>query len=235
MDERTIGILGGMGPEATSDLFLRIIRATPAKRDQDHYRTIIYSDPKIPDRTAAILGGGPDPVPEMLMAARVLEGAGADFIIIPCNTAHHFIEELRRGLGVPVLNMIELTAERIARDHPGVRRAGLLASTGTVKSGTYERAFGEKGIGVLAPPEGLQERVMEAIYDQIKAGDLGEGERILHDAGRRLEGMGADAVICGCTEVSLVLKEGDLDVPVVDPMQVLAEAAVEAASGKTQI
>ena len=91
MSEKTIGILGGMGPEATADLFYRIVKATPVERDQDHPRTIIYSNSKVPDRTPAIAGEGESPLPEMLMAARSLEGEGADFLIIPCNTAHYFI------------------------------------------------------------------------------------------------------------------------------------------------
>ena len=113
MGEKIIGILGGMGPEATADLFYRIIRSTPVKRDQDHPRTIIYSNSKVPDRTAAILGKGPSPLPEMTMAATKLEKTGADFIVIPCNTAHYFIEELRKEIDIPILDMIELTAKTI--------------------------------------------------------------------------------------------------------------------------
>ena len=113
-----------MGPEATADLFYRIIRATPVEKDQDHPRTIIYSNSKVPDRTPAVMGKGESPVYEMLMAGKKLEEAGADFLIIPCNTAHYFIEDLRAGLTIPVLNMIELTAEKIARDASAIKKAG---------------------------------------------------------------------------------------------------------------
>ncbi|GAH53208.1 unnamed protein product, partial [marine sediment metagenome] len=110
MPEKIIGILGGMGPEATVDLFHKIIKFTPAKKDQDHFRIIIDNNPKIPDRTAAILGKGEDPLPALQETARNLEKAGVDFIIIPCNTAHYFLPQIQKSVNIPVLNMIEETA-----------------------------------------------------------------------------------------------------------------------------
>ena len=151
MDEKIIGILGGMGPEATADLYYRIIRATPAKKDRDHPRTIIYSNTKVPDRTAAIIGEGPSPLGEMVTAGAALEQAGADFLIIPCNTAHFFIDDLRAKLGIPVLDMIELTAEAFVDRLPDARSAGLIATDGTVKSGIYERRFSDKGVDIVVP------------------------------------------------------------------------------------
>jgi aspartate racemase len=231
MCEKTIGILGGMGPEATADLYYRIVKATPVKRDQDHPRTIVYSNTKVPDRTPAITGGGETPLPEMLMAARSLEVAGADFLVIPCNTAHHFIEELRSELGIPVLHMIEMTAGYVARDYPDARMIGLIATDGTMSSGIYERFFGEAGMEVLVPEADLQSCTMDAIYEHIKKGDLETGKKISLDVAQNLMGRGAELVICGCTEISLVLKDGDIVVPVVDPMQVLAEVAVRVGRG----
>ena len=109
--EKIIGILGGMGPNATADLYLRIIRATPAKTDQDHLRVIIYSNPKVPNRSTAIIGSGQSPLPELIMAGRKLEESGADFIIIPCNTAHYFLQDLQKELGIPVLDMIRISSK----------------------------------------------------------------------------------------------------------------------------
>ena len=232
MAEKIIGILGGMGPEATADLFFRIIRVTPAQRDQDHVRTIIYSNSKVPDRTAAILENGPSPVPEMLRAAKALEEAGADFLIMPCNTAHHFIDELRTGVDIPILHMIELTAQRVLDDLPSVERVGLIATDGTVKSGIYHRSFSKIGVEIITPAESLQKKAMKAIYEHIKTGDLQEGGEILLGVANHLVGNGTQAVLCGCTEVSLVLKDGDISVPVIDPLQILAETAVQAALGK---
>ena len=231
MGEKIIGILGGMGPEATADLFYRIIRATPVKRDQDHVRTIIYSDSKVPDRTPAILGEGEDPVPEMLVAGRALEGAGADFLIIPCNTAHHFIDRLREKLGIPILHMIEMTAEMVKNKMPRIKKAGLIASDGTLKSGIYDRFFNKVGVDILAPSEEMQKEAMKAIYEHIKRGNLEDGRDIVMKISEGLMEGGADMVICGCTEISLVLKDGDIAVPVIDPMQVLAEIAVQVGLG----
>ena len=232
MKEKIIGILGGMGPEATAELFMNIIRATPAKKDQDHIRVIIDSNSKIPDRTSAIMGKGPSPLPEMVRTAENLEKAGVDFIIIPCNTAHYFYEELSKSIRVPILNMVELTAQTIHKKFSGIRRIGLIATTGTVKSGIYHRALGKYGFEALCPSQRLQDRVMEAIYSHIKTGRISEGKETITSVASELVKGGAEAVICGCTEVSLVLKEGDIPVPVVDPLQILAKTAVTMALGR---
>jgi aspartate racemase len=226
LSEKIIGILGGMGPEATADLYLRIIKATPAKRDQDHPRVIVYSNSKVPDRTAAILGTGPSPMPELIRAGKRLEESGADFIIIPCNTAHYFIDQLQKELRVPILHMIRLSAARARGSYPKAKKAGLLATDGTVKSGLYKAAFAEVEIEIIEPTSEGQAEVMKAIYQCIKAGNLLDGGLLLRSVANDLITGGAEMIICGCTEVSLVLKQGDLSVPVLDPLQVLAEAAV---------
>ncbi|HDL85860.1 MAG TPA: amino acid racemase, partial [Candidatus Acetothermia bacterium] len=151
MTERTIGILGGMGPEATVELFRRIIALTPAKRDQDHLHVLIDSNPKIPDRTAAIRGQGESPLPLLIAAAKNLERAGADFIIIPCNTAHHWLHELREIISIPIIDMIGQTAERVASQQSSAQWIGLLSTEGTLRSGLYQNAFASRGIALLVP------------------------------------------------------------------------------------
>jgi len=235
LSEKIIGILGGMGPEATADLYLRIIKATSAKKDQDHPRVIIYSNSKVPDRTAAILGTGLSPMPELIRAGKRLEEAGADFIIIPCNTAHYFIEQLQKELRVPIFHMIKLSAEKAKKGYPKVKRAGLLATDGTVKSGLYKSAYANAGIETVEPSTEGQAEVMKAIYQCIKAGNLIDGGLLLRGVANDLISAGAEMIICGCTEVSLVIKEGDLTVPVLDPLQVLAEAAVAEALQKRHV
>ena len=231
MGEKIIGILGGMGPEATADLFLRIIKATPVKRDQDHPRIIVYSNSKVPDRTPAIIGDGESPLPEMLMAASRLEKAGADFLIMPCNTAHHFIQELRDGIAIPILHMIAMTANHSAEAFPKSKKVGLIATNGTLKSEIYERFFRKVGMEILVPTEKLQQKVMNAIYNHIKLGDLQIGREVSLNVAKQLIDQGADLIVCGCTEISLVLKNGDIDVPVIDPMQILAEISVKVGIG----
>ncbi len=228
--EKIIGILGGMGPEATADLFYRILRATPVEKDQDHFRIIIDSNSKIPDRTAGISGAGQSPLPSMLETGRNLVNSGVDFIIMPCNTAHYFHNELEQLLRVPVLHMIKLSAKHVKDNYPDVKRVGLQATDGTIASKLYHDAYAEYGIEVIVPEESSQRAVMDAIYLDIKTGNLENGGKKLKKVASELISTGSDAVICGCTEVSLVLHDGDLSVPVVDPLQVLAEEAVRHAS-----
>jgi aspartate racemase len=229
LGEKTIGILGGMGPEATADLFLRIIRATPVKRDQDHFHVIIDSNAKIANRTPAILGTGPSPFPLILETGKTLEKAGVDFLIMPCNTAHYFHAQLQEQLGIPMLHMIRLSVEHITENYPLVKKVGLLATDGTIASKLYLNEYMEQGIETLIPSNESQQDVMDAIYKYIKTGNLKEGGVLLLRVAGELIEAGADAVICGCTEVSLVLHDGDLSLPVVDPLQVLAEEAVKLA------
>jgi aspartate racemase len=228
--EKIIGILGGMGPEATADLFLRILRATPVERDQDHFRIIIDSNSKIPDRTAGITGAGPSPLPSMMETGRNLVKAGVDFIVMPCNTAHYFHNELEQLLRVPVLHMIKLSAKHVKENYPDVKRVGLQATNGTLANKLYHDAYAEYGIEVITPDDVSQKTVMDAIYLDIKTGTLEDGGIKLKNVADELIESGSEAVICGCTEVSLVLHDGDLSVPVVDPLQVLAEEAVRYAS-----
>lgn len=231
MKEKIIGILGGMGPEATAELFCRIIRATPAKKDQSHLRVIIDNNPKIPDRTEAIVSGGPSPLPAIVKTAKNLEKAGADFVVMPCNTAHYYFEDLKKSIGLPVLNMIELTAEAIKKGFPNTKKVGIIATTGTVKTKIYDRALETIGVELIYPTEELQNKIMEAIYDNIKSGRIKEGKKIILKVIGYLIQRGSNLVISGCTEVSLVLKNISLPVTIIDPLQILSEAAVAAALG----
>ena len=163
MADKVIGILGGMGPEATLDLFGKIIAATPAARDQDHLRVVIDSNPKVPDRTAAIVAGGESPVPAMTAGIRALQRAGADFVVIPCVSAHAFIDELQAA-GLPILSMFAATVDYIRERHPAIRTVGLLATTGTLRAGRFAAELGRAGIRVLEPEAADQERIMAAIY-----------------------------------------------------------------------
>ncbi|MGB6370168.1 MAG: amino acid racemase [Atribacterota bacterium] len=229
MPEKIIGILGGMGPEATIDLFYKIIKFTPAEKDQNHLRIIIDNNPKIPDRTAAILGKGKDPLPALQETAKNLEKAGADFIIIPCNTAHYFLPLIQESVKIPILNMIEEAAEETQQRIPQIQKVGLLASIGTYKTEIYHQQFKKFNIEVISPEEKDKEEVMKAIY-AVKAENLSEGikKNILKIA-QKLIDKGAEAIIAGCTEIPLILKEGDISVPIIDPTQVLAKAAVQKA------
>jgi aspartate racemase len=232
MTEKTIGILGGMGPEATLDLFGKIIANTPAAKDQDHLRVIIDSNPRVPDRTAAILRGGESPVPLMAAGVEALQRAGADFVVIPCVSAHFFLEELRRRVSLPVISMFDVTAEYIRRAHPGLTSVGLLGTSGTVAGGRFQDRLAQDRIDTLAPGPDDQKRVMAAIYDIKNTGPVRSRSAIgndLREVAGRLVAAGAQGIVLGCTEIPLVLKSGDLDVPVFDTLALLARAAIVAA------
>ena len=168
--DKTVGIFGGMGSESTAHFFSKVIRNTPVKKDQDHLHIIIDNNSNVPDRTLAILGQGESPVEEAQKSIHTLESAGAEIIAIPCNTIHYYYSELQDSTHVPILNTISETASYISDTYPAIRKIGLLATTGTLKSRLYHEAI--EDTEVLTPNDELQEKVMNAIYGEkgIKAG-----------------------------------------------------------------
>jgi aspartate racemase len=230
LGKKTIGILGGMGPEATADLFYRIIKTTPVERDQDHFHVIIDSNPNIEDRTPAITGSGPSPLPLMIESGKNLEVAGSDFLIMPCNTAHFFYDDLQKELGVPLLHMIKLCVDYTSIKYPRVKKVGLLATDGTIASKLYHDAYKNKGIVTITPSNESQSHVMDTIYKSIKKGNLEKGKEVLLRVANELIDVGIDALVCGCTEVSIVLNNSDMCLPLIDPLQILAEEAIKIAS-----
>jgi aspartate racemase len=236
MSQKIIGILGGMGPEATIDLFTKIVKGTKVRKDQDHLRIFIDNNPKIPDRTKAIQGKGPSPLGPLVQSAKKLEKAGADFLVIPCVTAHHYYESLRRRIKIPILHLVEETVKYTRTQLKGVHKIGLIATTGTVHTGLFQRAFDEIDITLVLPTADIQKkRVMEAIYGKkgIKAIGPSEGSRrLIVEASQTLIDRGVQAILAGCTEVPLVLKEGDLPVPVIDPLAIVAGASIKRAGAK---
>lgn len=228
---KTVGILGGMGPAATVDLFNRIVVATPARQDQDHIPIVIFNDPAIPDRSRAILEDGEDPLPRMAEGIARLVSLGVDLIAIPCNTAHHYLPELQASTPVPILDMIALSAQVCSRLN-GVKRVGIMATAGTLAVGLYQRQLQSYGLACVEPDEENTAVMMSAIYGDggIKSGSATRTARTkLLGVGESLIGNGADALILGCTEIPLVMRDGDLPVPIVASNQVLAEAVVASA------
>jgi aspartate racemase len=236
MSEKIIGILGGMGPEATIDLFTKIVKETKVKKDQDHLRILIDNNPKIPDRTLAIQGKGPSPLTQLVRSAKVLEKAGADFIVIPCVTAHYYYESLQKRIKIPILHIVNETVKYIQNRLKGIHKIGLIATTGTVQTHLFQKSFSQIGIELVLPSSEVQEKwVMEAIYGKGGIKAIGPSEcskRLILEASEKLIHQGAQGIIAGCTEIPLVLKEGDLPVPVIDPISILAQAAIVKARGR---
>jgi aspartate racemase len=230
MREKIAGIIGGMGPEATVDLMARVIRATPARDDADHIRMLVDNNPKVPSRIKALIEGtGESPVPCLVDMARRLEAWGADFLAIPCNTAHFYLEEIRSAVKIPVLDMIALTVERVARENPGIRKVGVLAAVAVLKTGLYAKAFGRRGVGVAYPPADAQSRLMAAIRT-IKTGRYGAEETdALKAAAEHLAAENTQALIVACTELSVIGHALDPEIRICDASQVLAEEIVRQA------
>lgn len=242
---KVIGILGGMGPEATLDCFGKIIKNTPAKTDREHIRVVIDSNPGIPDRIAAILSDGESPVQALVAGCRGLEKAGADFIIIPCVTVHFFLPQIQAGSPLPVLSIIDAVADVIQRDFHETKTVGLLGTVATVESGLFQKRLARETIDTLVPDSAQQSKIVAAIKD-IKdtrpsrtqseiTNDLVEAARSLID--RKPDG--ADAIIAGCTEIPLALGQEHLPVPYFDSLTILARAAIRFAGripiGKNQL
>lgn len=230
MEKKVIGIIGGMGPLATADLFQKIVLHTRAASDQEHLHILIDNNTDIPDRTAAILRGGENPLPQMVKSAKWLEAGGAGCLIMPCNTAHYYHAQLQSQVHIPVLNMIELTCRAMA--DRGISRAGLLATTGAVQSGIYQEVFRRGGVSLLAPEEGEQEEVMGLIYDGVKAGRAAYDTAPVLRAVRRLFDEGAEVMILGCTELPLAVQLYGMDFPAIDPTLELAKGAIRFAGGE---
>lgn len=227
--EKTIGILGGMGPEATLDCFAKIIKNTPAQTDQEHLRVVIDSNPKVPDRTAAITGKGESPVSILVAGCLSLQRAGADFIIIPCVSAHFFLEEVQEQVNIPILSIYETVSDIIANDHPQIKTIGLMGTTGTISGGLFQKRLAADGIKTIAPDENQQSKVMAAIYDIKNSQAPRSKEEITSDlvvAAESLISKGARGIVAGCTEIPLALSQDHLPVPYFDALTILARAAI---------
>lgn len=224
--KKTIGILGGMGPMATADLFQKITALTDANRDNDHIRIYIDSNASIPDRTAAILEGGADPVPAMADSLRKLESCGADCVIMPCNTAHYFLPRLEVLTKLPFLSMIQAAAGACRRRFPG-KTAAILATKGTLSAGLYQEALAAEGVAFLVPEARERAALMEVIYQGVKAGASPERYReAFCSVTDGLTRRGADCFVLACTELPLAVRSLGLDLPCVDPTGELAKAAI---------
>jgi aspartate racemase len=228
---KTVGVLGGMGPAATVHFLQALLAATGATRDQDHLRVLVDNNPHLPDRNRAIAGEGPSPGPQLATMARGLERAGAQLLVMPCNTAHAFQAEIEAAVTAPFLSIVDVTVDAVLRAQPNAGRVGLLAAPGALRAGLYQRAFAARGIDTVAPAGALYEQLRALIY-AVKAGDLGPGTRAgMQGVARGLAGEGAEALVAACTEVPLVLTAAESPVPLIDCTAELAAATVIAARG----
>jgi len=230
---RTIGILGGKGPEATSELFRLIIANTPITVEEDHLRIIIDNNPQIPKPALGITGEGEDPTLALVETAQNLERAGAAFIVIPCNSAHYFIDAIRCAIGIPIVNIMEETITTVQSS--GCRCVMLLATSGLIKSGIYQKALTEAGIEVLQPDDDEQAELWRGT---LLFKDKNEKAPLRATVSRiigRLGDAGAAGTVLGCTDIPPALSDMNFSIPIFNTLEILAKAAVrEATQTKAQ-
>lgn len=223
------GVLGGLGPEATLDFYARVLERTAARTDQEHLHLIINSNPKVHDRNDAVAGTGPSPGPQLAVMAAALERAGADFLVMVCNTAHAFQAEILQATALPFVSIINETVREALRRQPDVQCAGLLAASGCLDARLYQTAFAEHGVSTLQPD---RELFMDLLY-RIKSGDTsGEVRDEMKQLALTLLSAGADVIIAACTEVPLVLAQTDLAVPFISSTDALADATITYGQGR---
>ena len=222
----TLGVMGGMGPLATADFLAKLAQATPVTVEQQHLRVLVDSNPKVPDRIQAIAGTGVSAGPALAEMAAGLERAGADFLVMACNTAHVFEAEIRAAVSIPFASIVDEASDECMRAHAGMRRVGLLATPACIASGLYQRALERNGLRAIVLNE-ADEAAFLAVLRAIKLAGVSRDLRIaMKRLAEALVVGGAEVVVAGCTEVPLVLDAVDLAVPLLDATANLARRCV---------
>ena len=230
--QKTAGVLGGMGPEATVDFMAKVIALTDASSDQDHVRMLVDHNPHVPNRQDAILRGGQNPGPVLADMAAGLETSGADFLVIPCNTAYVYQDAILAATHIPLISIIGVSIAAAQESAPGAERIGLLATDGCLRSGIYQSGLEAAGLAAELPTAEELQQLM-ALVKTIKAGKQTEAtSRAMADLAQALVSRGAGTIIAGCTEIPLVLNEAAVSVPLVSSTDTLAEITVKLATGE---
>lgn len=221
---KKLGVIGGLGPIATAYFYELIIRMTNAKKDQEHMEMLIYSKPAIPDRTEYILGRSKDnPVYPMQEIGKALVELGAEYIAIPCITAHYFYDKLSESIPVPMIHIVKETALHL-KQH-GIQRVGIMATEGTISSMLFQNELERIGITPMIPSKEKQNMVTHLIYQNVKANLPIEIDKFKLVADE-LFSNGAEVIILGCTELSLIKRDFDIGAGYIDAMEVLAMRSI---------
>jgi len=230
--QKIVGVLGGMGPDATVDFMAKVVARTKAKHDQDHVRMLVDHNPHVPNRQKAILSGGEDPGPVLGAMAAGLEALGADFLVIPCNTAYVFEDAILAATSVPLISIITESIVAVRDNAPAADSIGLLATDGCLRAGIYQAGIEAAGMTAILPTAPELDEAMTLI-NLIKSGRQDERTAAaMSDLAAALVSRGADAIIAGCTEIPLVLGEGDVSVPFISSTDALALKTVKLAAGE---
>jgi len=226
---RVVGVLGGMGPDATVDFMAKVIALTPADKDQDHIHMLIDHNPTVPNRQTAILAGGEDPGPVLAQMAKRLEAAGADMLVIPCNTAYVFASSVKEAVDIPLISIIDVTIDAILQHDSSIRNVGILATDGCLQAGVYQDALQKRSLTPVLP-DGDELAELMALINGIKAGDKSATIAAkMRDRANALVSRGAEAIVAGCTEIPLVMDASMLGVLLVSSTDALAAETVRRA------
>ncbi len=232
---KVAGVLGGMGPGATIDFMSKVLSLTPAESDQDHVRMLVNHNPAVPDRqvdTATQRSAVQQALAEM---AQGLESAGADFLVMPCNTAHGFLDLALEKVSIPFVNIVAESVQSIREEEPEAASVGILATDACLKADLYQAAIHDAGMSVLLPSAIEQANVMKLVF-RIKRGDLGgDVAHEMINLANSLIQRGADVLIAGCTEIPLVISSQGLTVPLISSTDVLAERTVALCLGQAPL
>jgi len=197
---------------------------TNAKLDQEHIEMLIYSKPTIPDRTAYILGRSKEnPVFPMIEIGKALVDLGVDYIAIPCITAHYFHDTLSSGIGVPIIHIIKETVQHL-KDH-GVQCVAIMATEGTISSNLFQEELIKAGMKAIIPTEQKQQMVTDLIYKNVKANQPVDFDKFTA-VSMELKNNGAEVIILGCTELSLIKRDYDIGPGYIDAMEVLSMRSI---------
>lgn len=233
-NDRVLGVLGGMGPLASAQFMLRLTLLTPASRDQEHIPTILWSDPRVPDRTKGKLSGGDDPLPWLLRGINGLRQAACGAIAIPCNTAHGWFEPMVEAAGVPILHIVDAAATDLHRLGVGRGTIGLMGTQATLNMRLYQERLSGQGWACMTPNQDQMDRLVTPAIALVKANRVAEAFAPLAEVVNDLAARGASAVVLGCTEIPLGIQAGPaeaLKAPVVDTIDALARASIAWARG----
>jgi aspartate racemase len=233
-DEKRLGVLGGMGPLASAHFMLRLTLLTPAERDQDHIPAVLWSDPRVPDRTKAKIAGSEDPLPFLLRGVAGLRQAGCGAIAIPCNTAHGWYDQMCTAAGCPILHIVDASAQELRRTGIGPGLIGVMGTEATLAMRLYQDRLGRQGWDCLVPSDEEMRRQVRPAINAVKANRVAEAYEPLAEVVRSLARRGARAVVLGCTEIPLGVQAGPwqaLGVPLIDSIDALARAAIVWARG----
>jgi len=226
--DKLVGVIGGMGPDATIDFMAKVIDLTPARTDQDHIRMLVEHNPHIPSRQQAMAGTGEDPGAVIASLAARLEAGGADFIVMPCNAAHAWQPDILKAITIPFVSIVEESV--VAAQEAGDGAVGLLTTPGCFAAGVYQRALANQD--AVLPTEGELAETL-AFVERVKAGDKSEAVSAgLRALANRLLSRGASTIIAACTELPLVLDQSMFNVPFVSSTDVLAIKTVKLALGQ---